>query len=141
MNGGTTEEASVVRPVSLHHRNTRLSFLNKRKPSESRRDSTHVNGDGGSPGSSHSRGISKDHFRRASFFRVQSGDQKRSTILEQALPSRERSHSEASTQDGHASDSAPSLGKRASVRKRLSMLGIGRKGNKQGGIMGSLDEE
>lgn len=123
MNGVKTEEASVVRPVSVQQRN-RLSFLNKRKISDPPRESL-VNGDVELP--------RKETPKRASFFRVQSADD-RPPADQPTFDDRRPSET---------SDKAPSLSKKGSVRKRLSMLklGGGKKNSSKQGAMGSLDEE
>lgn len=141
MNGVKTEEASVVRPISVvQPRNTRLSFLNKRKISDPHRESTLANGDAESPASSHGRSVSKDNQRRGSFFRVQSSDLNRTGTGDQSNFSDDRRPSQASGQDDQSSDGTSGLTKRSSVRKRLSMLKLGKKSSKTG-VMGSLDEE
>lgn len=123
MNGVKTEEASVVRPVSVQQRN-RLSFLNKRKTSDPLRESL-VNGDVES--------TRKEPAKQASFFRVQSSEERTptdQTTFDDRRPS-------------ETSDKAPSLSKKGSVRKRLSMLKLGgaKKNSSKQGAMGSLDEE
>lgn len=142
MNGVKTEEASVIRPISVvQPRNTRLSFLNKRKISDPHRESNAINGEPESPASSHDRSMSKDNNqRRASFFRVQSSDLNRSGTGDLSNFSEDRRPSQASEKDESASEGSSGLTKRGSVRKRLSMLKLGKKSSKAG-LMGSLDEE
>lgn len=137
MNGVRTEEASVVRPVSTQQRSTRLSFLNKRKPSDPAEANFLINGDVEPSTTSHGRTASKDPSRRASFFRVASSDALNRTPTEQTHTSVE------DRRPSETSDKTPSLSKKGSVRKRLSMLKLGggkKSGGKQG-AMGSLDEE
>lgn len=144
MNGVRTEEVSVVRPVPVQQRSGRLSFLNKRKSSGPLRESTLMNGDGETPVTSPTRTMSRDAQRRASFFRVSSGDSKRAANTEHPGASAvedERRPSQASGKDESGSEGGgPGVSKRGSVRKRLSMLRLGRKSSKAG-LMGSLDEE
>lgn len=136
-----------MRPISVQPRNTRLSFLNMRKASDPPRDPAHVNGDRDVPISSHGRNMSKDKdtaHRRTSFFRAPpAGDLRRAGTGDQSHHSYSegRRPSEASGRDEQASDGGGAgLTKRGSVRKRLSMLKLGKKSSKAA-LMGSLDEE
>ena len=154
MNGVKTEEAAIVRPISVQPR-TRLSFLNMRKTSDPQRDLNHVNGDRDPPASSHGRSMSRDKDntatttatttaqRRTSFFRAPPGDLNRTGTGDQSHYSEGRRPSEASGRGEQGSDAGgggPGLTKRGSVRKRLSMLKLGKKSSKAA-LMGSLDEE
>lgn len=127
--------------MSLKARSGRLSFLgSKRKDSDPPgRDASLINGEStdAKPTSSHSGGAAKDNPRRGSFFRVQSADaandRKDSTDVSSGRRSSER-------EEGSGPDNG--LGKKGSVRKRLSLLKLGKKGGKgTNGTMGSLDEE
>ena len=139
-----------MRPISVQPRNTRLSFLNMRKASDPSRDPAHVNGDRDAPASSHGRSMSKDKdtaHRRTSFFRAPpAGDLRRAGTGDQSHHSytEGRRPSEASGRDEQASDGGGGGGagliKRGSVRKRLSLLKLGKKSSKAA-LMGSLDEE
>ena len=146
MNGVKTEEAAVAQPISVQQRSTRLSFLNMRKVADPQRDSTLVNGGVESPAvTSHGLRKSKDQQqRRASFFR--SGENlPRSNTGDQSNHSDDRRPSQASVKDDQSSEGGGGGGgglltKKGSVRKRLSMLKLGKKSSRAG-LMGSLDEE
>ncbi|KAI5467023.1 hypothetical protein BGZ63DRAFT_398637 [Mariannaea sp. PMI_226] len=145
LKGVTTEEASVIRPVSMRHRGARLSFLGgsgkKREldlppnvdenGAEAETESNHSR--------SHSHSQSRDNSRR-SFFRTQSHEEKNPDnsysgfrrSLEVVSPTEDNS---AEKQGGGGG-----LTKKNSVRKRFSMLKLGKKSSKTT-MMGSLDEE
>ncbi|KAG9257746.1 C2 domain in Dock180 and Zizimin proteins-domain-containing protein [Emericellopsis atlantica] len=153
VNGVRTEEASVARPVSVHQRSKRLSFLNKRRMSDGHRDSAAFPPNVELPASPRSRAMSKDTSRRGSFFRAQSNDElsrhfsgdeaaaaagaKTTTTITADLrrPSQASSHDLESEGNG-----GQGLIKKNSVRKRLSMLKLGGKRSRNA-TMGSLDEE
>lgn len=120
----------------------------------------HVNGDAESATSGNSRG--KDHNpNRLSFFRGNGGtaqplgearadngtSKHNETVVEHALPgSRRRKSSDISrTLSSKENDDPNAAGggerKAANVRKRLSILKLGKKSSKGSGFMGSLDEE
>jgi hypothetical protein len=144
-----TEEASVIRPVSK--RGTRLSFLGgKKKEPELPAEPEETAGDI-ETASSHSRSLShtqsKDH--RHSFFRTQSREDKH-PMSPGGFSSRgsfeqigfgDDKAVETKIGSGGGGGGGGSLGKKNSVRKRFSMLKIGRKSSKGNGMMGSLDEE
>ncbi|KAF7559219.1 hypothetical protein G7046_g4943 [Stylonectria norvegica] len=145
LNGVTTEEASVIQPVSLRQRGARLSFLGGKKkepdpPAEHEEDS-------GDPETSsiHSHGhsisqtTSKEN-RRHSFFRVQSTEEKHHDVPASPLVGKE-SFEHVVTSEDSGTEKPAVLAKKGSVRKRLSMLKIGKKSGKANGMMGSLDEE
>lgn len=142
MNGVTTEEASVIRPVSK--RGTRLSFLGgiKKKepelPTEPEEPAVDIE-TASNLSRSLSRSQSKEQNRRHSFFRAQSHDEQHPES-----PGGFSSRGSFDQQFGGSNEKAvenkiPS--KKGSVRKRFSMLKLGRKGSKGNGMMGSLDEE
>lgn len=142
VNGVTTEEASVIRPVSK--RGTRLSFLggSKKKepelPTEPEEPAVDIE-TASNLSRSLSRSQSKEQNRRHSFFRAQSHDEKHPES-----PGGLSSRGSFDQQFGGGNERAvenkiPS--KKGSVRKRFSMLKLGRKGSKGNGMMGSLDEE
>lgn len=143
VNGARVEEASVVRPVSVQQRNTRLSFLDKRKYSDAQRDAGYINGDMGEPASPISPltgTMSRDGNYRTSMLRHQSSDIGRNQSTDHFGFGEDGTDlSKSRSQTEHASDGG-SLTKKGSVRKRLSMLKLGVMKNK-GGTMGSLDEE
>lgn len=140
------EEASVLRPVSLRQRGPTLSILGgRRKDSDPSRPTELLNGTNDK--TSHRRsGSSKDFSRRSIL---------RNTIPETASRPENTPDWGASLGLRKSSDKAAvneistkvsgepeaALGKRGSVRKRLSMLRIGGGGAKKGGNMSSLDEE
>lgn len=142
VNGSKVEEASIVRPVSLQQRQTRMSFLSKRKPLDTQqRNSVQMNGGSEDP-SSPLTPTSRDVTRRSSLFRPQpSSDNSRNQSTDQlGLAEARTGSSKGHPQDEHLPESVP-LAKKGSVRKRLSMLKLGvMKGNNRG-AMGSLDEE
>ena len=176
------EGGSVAHPVSIKRRSTRLSFLaGKRKESDPPAPhnlatsglTVVVAGSGGgssngttpispSPLGSHSRAWSRDvpSSKRASFFRVQSAeplDSSRRQSGESGRHSSDRSARDETygyhhQQGGGGGGGGAGIGKKASVRKRLSMLRLGGKksasdnelratSSRGGAMMGSLDEE
>ncbi|RGP76168.1 hypothetical protein FSPOR_290 [Fusarium sporotrichioides] len=144
VNGVTTEEASVIRPVSK--RGTRLSFLggSKKKEPELPTEPEEVNGDietASNLSRSLSQGQSKEQGRRHSFFRAPSQDEKHP---ESPGGLNGRGSLDQQFGGGDNSNDKPVenklASKKGSVRKRFSMLKLGRKG-KGNGMMGSLDEE
>jgi dedicator of cytokinesis protein 3 len=141
--GVTTEEASVIRPVSVRHRGARLSFLGgKKKDLDLPPEVEEITGDA-ETASNHSRSLSHSQSRdnhRHSFFRTQSGDEKNHggfssrRSLEVVSPVEEKPIGKENIGGGGG------LVKKNSVRKRFSMLKLGRKTSKNT-MMGSLDEE
>ncbi|KAL6913898.1 hypothetical protein FSST1_011658 [Fusarium sambucinum] len=146
VNGVTTEEASVIRPVSK--RGTRLSFLggSKKKEPELPTEPEEANGDietASNLSRSLSQGQSKEQGRRHSFFRAPSQDEKHPESPG-GLSGRGSLDQQFGGGDNNKNNDKPTENKLASrkgsVRKRFSMLKLGRKG-KGNGMMGSLDEE
>jgi hypothetical protein len=140
VNGARVED--TVRPVSVQQRNTRLSFLDKRKHSDAQRDAGYVNGDMGEPASPISPltgTISRDGPYRTSMLRHQSSDIGRNQSSDHFSLGEDGTDSSKSRPQNGNPDGG-SLTKKKSVRKRLSMLKLGVMKNK-GGTMGSLDEE
>lgn len=157
MNGVTTEEASVIRPVSMRHPRARLSFLGGKKkeldhppevdetPADVDTASSHSQGHSRTRTLSHSQ--SRDNHRR-SFFRTQSGEERSPAdhhggftsrrSLEVVSPIDEKNPDKENIPNGLGNGGG--LVKKNSVRKRFSMLKIGRKTSKNT-MMGSLDEE
>ncbi|KAG6017666.1 hypothetical protein E4U43_000568 [Claviceps pusilla] len=159
--GKVDETTSLVRQVSLKQRNARLSFLpgRRQQASETDQNSDVDRKTNGSPRSSvsHSRSRSLGKSRRRSLFRSQSMDdgfqgdgsavsggaaangvQRRSSVASKSSLDRSSSVEEKATTPAQHVDS---MKRKRSVRKRLSMLKMGMKGTKRGGIMGSVDEE
>ncbi|KAF4989745.1 hypothetical protein FGRMN_8932 [Fusarium graminum] len=142
LNGVTTEEASVIRPVSK--RGTRLSFLggSKKKEPELPTEPEETTADietASSISRSLSHSQSKEHGRRHSFFRTQSQDEK-----PPESPGGFSSRDSFEQQFGGGNEKPVEnklASKKGSVRKRFSMLKLGRKNNKGNDTMGSLDEE
>jgi dedicator of cytokinesis protein 3 len=159
LNGEAGEEASIMRPVSLRQRGPTLSILSgRRKDSDPARPAELTNGTV-EANSHHRRSTSSKDRNRRSLFRnpvASIGDaiDSKTSTWEATLGAARKSFDQATT----AVSEVPSnhlqpedgggdaeLGKRGSVRKRLSMLrlggGGGGKKNKGPGMMGSLDEE
>lgn len=152
-------EVSTVQPVSLRQgRGARLSFLGGRKkdaqPGQTQTNgdqSQQLNGDA-ETASSGSRSLSKDNPNRRSFFRAHSSDDQRlprsgtngtdTSAPEWTTESMPRESMDTAITEKHQSggdlSGVKSIG---SVRKRLSMLKLGKKASKGSGLMGSLDEE
>jgi hypothetical protein len=132
----------VIRPVSK--RGTRLSFLggSKKKEPELPTEPEETAGDietASNLSRSLSRSQSKEHNRRHSFFRTQSQDEK-----PPESPGGFSGRGSLEQQFGGGNDKAVEnklASKKGSVRKRFSMLKLGRKNNKGNDTMGSLDEE
>ena len=139
LNGVTTEEASVIRPVSVRQRGTRLSFLGgKKKELET---STEVDEIDTETSSIHSRTTNRTHQsrdgHRLSFFRTQSVE--KHEVLDSPISA--KASLEVSREKKSFDGSGTTLTKKTSVRKRLSLLKLGKKNTKSNGMMGSLDEE
>ncbi|OLN87309.1 Dedicator of cytokinesis protein 1 [Colletotrichum chlorophyti] len=159
-NGVIAEEASTVQPIAIRQaRGTRLSFLGGRKkesPVLQQDNETQVNGDTDDTVSHRSRSFSKsqDNPNRRSFFRAPSTDAQRNlgskdATSEWVTDSGGRISSDVNTQvtekDRASKEERPAdtfgIVKRTSVRKRFSMLKIGKKSGKSNGVMGSVHEE
>ncbi len=146
-NGVAGHEASLVQ--ARQSRGTRLSFLGGRKKEVS--PQRQANG-GGDPEPPQSRSQSRDNPNRLSFFRAHSSDSK----PPQTNGSHETSAgSDWSTDPGQrdsievgsldkdrvVASEGGGVAKRGSVRKRLSLLKLGRKASKGNDLMGAVDEE
>lgn len=147
LNGIKAEEASVVQQVSLRQRGARLSFLGGRKQElEPTPETEQVNG-GTDAESTHRRSLSKSTSRRQSIFRSQSIDEdhndKSSGQGRRSSSVGKESLDKGFMKDGKTADlESPGMSKRGSVRKRFSMLKLGKKSSKTDGVtMGSLNEE
>ncbi|GJN74461.1 hypothetical protein PLICBS_008552 [Purpureocillium lilacinum] len=148
LNGDRGDEVSVVHQVALRHRSARLSLLGGRKQEPERaQEEAQVNGGGGDTETKieHSRSASKVTARRQSLFRTQSVEE---TPVETSAQSRRSSSVSRQSMDRSSVRSdkefeAEGLGivKRGSVRKRFSMLKLGKKSSKTGSAMRSVDEE
>ncbi|KAE9568380.1 hypothetical protein CGMCC3_g15459 [Colletotrichum fructicola] len=157
--GVIAEEAATVAPIAVRGRGTRLSFLGGRKKEspvlQQINGDAHVNGEVDDTVSSRSRSFSKTQEtqnRRTSFFRAPSTEPRIMTVndatSEWVTDSGGRQSSDMGTnlteKEREYRDERPAelLGivKRGSVRKRLSMLKLGKKSNKAG-AMGSVHEE
>lgn len=157
--GVIAEEAATVAPIAVRGRGTRLSFLGGRKKEspvlQQTNGDAHVNGEVDDTVSSRSRSFSKTQEtqnRRTSFFRAPSTEPRIMTVndatSEWVTDSGGRQSSDMGTnlteKEREYRDERPAepLGivKRGSVRKRLSMLKLGKKSNKAG-AMGSVHEE
>lgn len=131
----------MIRPVSVR-RGTRLSFLGgKKKEVDVSADIEEVNADT-ETSSIHSRTTNRTHHskenHRLSFFRTQSME-KHSDVASPV--SGTGSFEQTSREKTSIEVPRTPLGKKNSVRKRLSLLKLGKKNTKSNGMMGSLDEE
>ncbi|KAF7544942.1 hypothetical protein G7Z17_g9550 [Cylindrodendrum hubeiense] len=144
INGVTTEEASVIRPVSMRQKGARLSFLGGKKmqldlPPEPEESAVDVD-----TSSSHSRSLSHTQSRdnrRHSFFRTQSQEEKHQDDQHGGFTSRGSFEVVGPVDEKSSEKNGGGLTKKNSVRKRFSMLKLGKKTSKGNGMMGSLDEE
>ncbi|KAG5983025.1 hypothetical protein E4U55_000921 [Claviceps digitariae] len=156
--GKTDEITSVVQQVSLKQRSARLSFLPGRRQPETEPTSEGDKKVIDSPRSSisHSRSRSSGKARRQSLFRSQSMDEglqgsssavsggtadgsaRRGSVTSKSSLDRSLSVEE---QSAPAQQLDVLVKRKGSVRKRLSLLKMGMKGTKRGGLMGSVDEE
>lgn len=155
------EEVSTVQPIAIRQgRGARLSFLGGRKKEspvlQQTNGDAHVNGDIDETVNNRSRSFSRtqDHANRRSFFRAPSSDAPRilgsnDATSEWVTDSGGRQSSDAGTnlmekereyRDERPTES-PGIVKRGSVRKRLSMLKLGKKSHKGSAAMGSVHEE
>ena len=146
------QEASVLRPVSLRQRGPTLSILGgRRKDSDPTRPAEPLNGITEIP--AHRRSASSKEDARRSILRnpltdvgspVQNGGTDWSASLGLRKSTDRARVSEVAAGPGQEpqqqEQEQTAIGKRGSVRKRLSMLRIGG-GAKKGGNMGSLDEK
>jgi dedicator of cytokinesis protein 3 len=153
-NGTTAEDSSIVQPVSLRQgRGTRLSFLGGRKkePQQTNGEPQPLNGDI-ETASTRSRSLSKDNLHRRSFFRSHSqdvvaqppnGNDTSDWVTDSGgRESTETSIAEKLARNGEKmQQDQPGVVKMGSVRKRLSLLKLGKKNSKGGGVMNSVDEE
>ncbi|ODA82107.1 hypothetical protein RJ55_00612 [Drechmeria coniospora] len=146
--GIKAEEASIGQRVSLRQRGTRLSFLaGRRQEPEQTPEPVGVNS-GTDMASAIRRSLSKGARRRQSLFMSKSMDGDFGRNEDAGMGRRNSSASKqsldrGSTKDDKSLDSeGPGLVKRGgSVRKRLSMLKLGKKTSKVSGVMRSVDEE
>ncbi|KAF6817843.1 sh3 domain containing protein [Colletotrichum sojae] len=159
-NGVIAEEAATVAPIAVRGRGTRLSFLGGRKKEspvlQQTGSDTQTNGDADDTASHRSRSFSKpqENTNRRSIFRAPSSDVPRNmgsndATSEWVTDSGGRQSSDTGThltekereyRDERPAET-PGIAKRGSVRKRLSMLKLGKKSGKAEGIMGSVHEE
>lgn len=156
---GMVEEASAVHPISMKQRGTRLSFLGgKRKESQqSNGETSSLKQSKGESDSNSQVSKGKDNSNRRSIFRTQSNDTNKSanpyaqpypngivdsTTPDWALdrPRKSREIVDVLERDfDRPNDGGTGLN---SVRKRLSMLKLGKKPSKPNGFfMGGLNEE
>ncbi|KAK6225691.1 SH3 domain-containing protein [Colletotrichum tabaci] len=162
-NGVVAEEVSTVQPIAIRQgRGTRLSFLGGRKKEsppvlqQTNGDAPSANGEAEDNVSQRSRSFSKsqDNPNRRSFFRAPSTDAPRilgsnDATSEWVTDSGGRQSSDAginlTEKEREYRDERPvedvGIVKRGSVRKRFSMLKLGKKSNKSSGAMGSVHEE
>lgn len=150
LNGGQGEEASVVQQISLKQRSARLSFLGGRKQeaaADQAGEAAQANVEPDVKANNHRLSLGKvPGHHRQSIFRTQSTDtdgpeqgprsRRASSVGKQSLD-------RASLKSSKEFEQADDLGivKRSSVRKRLSLLKLGKKSAKATGTMRSLDEE
>jgi hypothetical protein len=152
LNGSVEQEASVLRPVSLRQRGPTLSILgSRRKDSDPARPAEPLNGIAEHP--AHRRSASSKDDSRRSILRNPSSDVG-SPVLNGGTdwgtslglrkstdrPRVSEVSASAGQQPQQQGQEQVGVGKRGSVRKRLSMLRIGG-GAKKTSNMGSLDEE
>lgn len=165
-NGATTEEVKIVQPVSLRQgRGARLSFLGSRKKDQAPAPPVpQINGDHPTEEESNlsrSRSVSKDNPNRRSFFRAHAPSEStrsNGTEMSPAVPGgprpdvsgvdwvsdlapRESGDPNALDKEKSQSDHSGGMLHVGNVRKRLSILRLGKKSSRGNGGMGSLDEE
>lgn len=146
LDGAVSEEASVIRPVSVRQRGgARLSFLGgKKKPEDLPYTPGQLNGISESK-STHSQKTSHESRRRSALKTSGENERKNSVPAGARSVAMRPGVDETTSYGGQAADAdSHMLNKRSgSVRKRLSLLKLGgRKGGGKGaGAMGSLDEE
>lgn len=145
LNGVKTEEATLVRQVSVKQRSARLSFLPGRKHSDVEQQETEkVNGSSESKDAdsrSRSRSFGKANRQHAVFGTPsieETQDDKVSDSRRRSSSAEKVSLERSSTNEDQ--EQAP-VKRGGSVRKRLSLLRLGKKSSKMGGLMGSVDEE
>lgn len=129
----------------MRQRGTRLSFLGGKKKEPDLPTEVEEPAGDAETASSHSPSLSRTQSRdnhRRSFFRTQSLDEN-APESPGGFGSRGSFEQIGGSGDNNAADnrSAGLVGKKNSVRKRFSMLKLGRKGSKGNDMMGSLDEE
>lgn len=166
--GAATDEVSTVRPVSLRQgRGARLSFLGGLKKDHStpqqqqqqqysppppvpQINGNHLanghhntaNGDGHDANANHNRTLAKDNPNRRSFFRSHSGDQqKQQGVVVHVNDTGGGGGEWANSESEKAGAEDHGASKVGNVRRRLSMLKLGKKSSKGNGLMGSLEEE
>ena len=149
LSGSMGEEASVLRPVSLRQKGPTLSLLGgRRKDSDPIRPVEIVNGT--QETASHRRSTSGKNGARRSILRNPLTENSTGMNGDWGVNLAMKKSSEAppavsEIPNNNKNDSSePEVGKRGSVRKRLSMLRLGGGGGKKGGGgrgLGSLDEE
>ncbi|ROT42397.1 SH3 domain-containing protein [Sodiomyces alkalinus F11] len=152
--GILSEEASAVQPVSIRQgRGARLSLLGGRKKDQS--SSPQTNGDRsgthekGETFSDRSKSMDKDQGARRSFFRSPANGPAEAEGTEWVITDsggRQSSDVRSSTADKENDERPPSSGgngmaRMGSVRKRFSMLRLGKKSSRGNVLMGSVDEE
>ncbi|TPX08866.1 uncharacterized protein E0L32_009684 [Thyridium curvatum] len=157
--GAVVEEVSTVRPVSLRQgRGARLSFLGGRRKDTpptpqlngegKALSQQQTNGDTESATSDHSGRRSRDNPNRRSFFRAHSHDKAPNTSgsMTNGHDSSGGTGGDWVTDSGGRQSSDVDRDRHdssaiGSVRKRLSMLKLGKKTSRGNVLMGSLDEE
>ncbi|CAJ2512045.1 Uu.00g076700.m01.CDS01 [Anthostomella pinea] len=158
---GIVEEASSAQPISLRQRGTRLSFLGGRKKDSQQSNSDvsslkQTKADHSESNSQHSKSRENSHNRR-SMFRTDTNDTNTSSnpftrphsngaadpTTPDWGPDRARKSKEmvnvVESDFGKSTDGG--MMNMGSVRKRLSMLKLGKKQSKPNGFMGGLSEE
>jgi dedicator of cytokinesis protein 3 len=158
-NGHAEEEASIMQPVAVRQgRGTRLSFLGSKKKDYTNGElHQHSNSEDNDTTSNGSRTMAKDNPNRRSFFRSHSAEanqNQRNTAntndaSEWVTDSGRDSYDTGGytdkdvreSQGGFSKESGGGATRMGSVRKRLSLLKLGKKNSKGNGVMGSLDEE
>ncbi|KAK5658687.1 hypothetical protein OQA88_2086 [Cercophora sp. LCS_1] len=167
-NGAAQEEVKIVQPVSLRQgRGARLSFLGgRKKDSNPPPPVPQINGDhshshdGNDSDLSRSRSFSKDNPNRRSFFRATHSSSDTRVAGSSTLANGEQMSPAiggggggghkmdvsgmdwvSDSNEGTTEEKGGGLHSIGSVRKRLSILRLGKKGGRRGENMGSLDEE
>lgn len=140
MSGVKAEEATVIRQITPRQRGARLSFLGGRKKElDGQEDTDEANSNAGDV-KMHMRGLSKD-AALLKLAQVQAKDHgHQDGGRERRGGSVGRVSLDMLTKDRPSMDE-PENKKKHSVRKRFSLLKLGMKNHKAGGVMGSLDEE
>lgn len=158
ISNGVVEEASAIQPISIRQRGTRLSFLGgKKKEYQPNGDASSLKQTKGDSDSNSQTSKGKDNSNRRSIFRSPSNDTNVGSnpytqtypngIVDPTIPewSMDRSRKSKEIVDVFESDlDRPNDGGIGfnSVRKRLSMLKLGKKPSKPNGFfMGGVNEE